>query len=59
MSPGAVTYLLFTLTLAAVFAGIIAYYFGGDRYDRVEAPKHHMLADDVPPPRPGDGDREG
>jgi cbb3-type cytochrome oxidase subunit 3 len=59
MRSGAVTYLLFTLLLAVVFAGIVAYYFGRNRYDRVEAPKHRMLADDDPPPRPGDGNREG
>jgi len=59
MTPRALAYLLFTLLLALIFAGIIAYYFNRKRYDRVESPKHRMLADDDPSPdTTGDG-REG
>lgn len=58
MSPRALAYLLFTLSLAAVFAGIVVYYFGGKRRDRVEAPKYRMLQDDAGPPAdPPDGER--
>ena len=49
MSPRAFLYLLFTLALSAVFAGIVAYYFAGKRRDRVEAPKYRMLRDDPDP----------
>ncbi len=41
-------YLLYTLTLGAVFAGIIAYYFRRGRRERVEAPKYRMLRDEGP-----------
>ena len=59
MTPRALAYLLFTLLLAGIFAGIIAYYFNRKRYERVESPKHRMLADDDPSPdSTGDG-REG
>lgn len=50
MSPRALAYLLFTLSLAAVFAGIVVYYFGRKRRDRVEAPKYRMLQDDTGAP---------
>lgn len=46
MSIRAAAYLLFTLSLSAVFAGIVVYYFRGKRRDRVEAPKYRMLRDD-------------
>lgn len=49
MSPRAAAYLLFTLALAAVFAGIVVYYFRGKRRDRIEAPKYRMLRDDPGP----------
>lgn len=39
-------YLFFTLSLAAVFAGIIAYYFNPGRKQQVEKPKHTMLEED-------------
>ena len=52
MTPRALAYLLFTLFLAGVFAGIIAYYFNRKRYERVEAPKHRMLVDEDPLPIP-------
>jgi len=59
MTPRALAYLLFTLLLAGVFAGIIAYYFNRKRYERVEPPNLRMLADDDPSPdSTGDG-REG
>lgn len=59
MTPRALAYLFFTLLLAGVFAGIIAYYFSRKRYERVEAPKHRMLADDDPLPGSAGSDREG
>lgn len=49
MTSRAVAYLLFTLALSAVFAGIVVYYFRGKRRDRVEAPKYRMLRDDPGP----------
>ena len=59
MTPRALAYLLFTMVLAGIFAGIIAYYFSRKRYDRVEAPKHRMLADDDPLPGSTGSRREG
>ncbi|GAB4232530.1 MAG: hypothetical protein OHK0028_07940 [Deltaproteobacteria bacterium] len=59
MTPRAIAYLFFTLLLAGIFAGIVAYYFNRKRYDRVEAPKHRMLADDDHLPPPGGAGREG
>ena len=59
MTPRALAYLFFTLLLAGVFAGIIAYYFNRKRYDHVEAPKHRMLDDDHPTPGSAGGRREG
>ena len=49
MTSRAVAYLLFTLALSAIFAGIVIYYFGGKRRNRVEAPKYRMLQDDPDP----------
>lgn len=48
-------YLLFTGALVAVFVGIVAYYYGRRRRERVEAPKYRMLEDDSEPRRPGKG----
>jgi len=59
MTLRAVTYLFFTLLLAGIFAGIVAYYFHRKRYDHVEAPKYRMLADDANPSGPAGRDREG
>jgi len=59
MTPRALAYLLFTLLLAGIFAGIIAYYFNRKRYERVESPKHRMLADDDPAPDSTVGRGEG
>jgi len=56
MMPSGLAYLFFTLLLAGIFAGIVAYYFNRKRYETVESPKHRMLADDDPPPEPT-GDR--
>jgi cbb3-type cytochrome oxidase subunit 3 len=58
MTPRALAYLFFTLLLAGIFAGIIAYYFNRKRRDRVEAPKYRMLDDDTLPDSTG-GRREG
>lgn len=50
-------YLLYTLALAAVFAGIIAHYFRRGRRERVEAPKYRMLRDEEPPEGGPEGPR--
>lgn len=50
MSFAAWAYLLFTVVLGAVFAGIIVHYYSRKRCETVEAPKHRMLSDDPPPP---------
>ena len=59
MTLRALAYLFFTLLLSVFFAGIIAYYFNRKRYERVEAPKHRMLADDDPLPDSTASRREG
>ncbi|MEK6696436.1 MAG: cbb3-type cytochrome c oxidase subunit 3 [Candidatus Deferrimicrobiota bacterium] len=59
MTARALAYLFFTLLLAGIFAGIIAYYFNRKRYERVEAPKHRMLDDDDPLPDSRGSRREG
>lgn len=41
-----IAYTVFTLLLAAVFAGIIAYYYNPKRKEEVEEPKHRMLRND-------------
>ncbi|MGE5248559.1 MAG: c-type cytochrome [Verrucomicrobiota bacterium] len=46
MSPRALVYLVFTAMLAIVFAGIVAFYYGRKRFERVERPKYRMLEDD-------------
>lgn len=46
MSLPALAYVLFTLLLAIVLAGIIAYYYNPRRKQQVEKPKHRMLEDD-------------
>lgn len=58
MTASALLYLLFTAVLAAVFAGIVAWYYGKRRFDRVEAPKYRMLEDDDATPGPAGGARE-
>ncbi|GAB4362652.1 MAG: hypothetical protein Kow00128_02580 [Deltaproteobacteria bacterium] len=52
MSIRALAYLLFTLALSAIFAGIVLYTYARKRRDRVEAPKYRMLCDDPEPPSP-------
>jgi len=59
MTPRALLYLLFTALLAGVFAGIVAYYYGRRRFDRVEAPKYRMLQDDDTLPGTAGIDRRG
>jgi cbb3-type cytochrome oxidase subunit 3 len=59
MSLRALLYLLFTALLAAVFAGIVAWYYGRRRFERVEAPKYRMLQDDDDLPGPAGSDRRG
>lgn len=49
MNASGWAYLLFTVALCAVLAGIVAYYFGRRRRERVEAPKYRMLEDDSEP----------
>ncbi len=46
MNFQAIAYTAFTLILAAVFAGIIAYYYNPARRKEVEEPKHRMLRND-------------
>lgn len=58
MTVSALLYFLFTAILAAVFAGIVAYYYGKRRVERVEAPKYRMLEDDDRPPRSAGGGQE-
>ncbi len=58
MSLRALLYLVFTALLAAVFAGIVVYYYGRRRHDRIETPKYRMLDDDNPPGA-ADSDRRG
>jgi cytochrome c oxidase cbb3-type subunit 3 len=43
-----VAYSLFTLLLAAIFAGIIFYYYNPVRKKEVEEPKYRMLSDEEP-----------
>ncbi len=50
MSPSAWAYVLFTVVLGAVFAGIIVHYYSRKRRETVEAPKYRMLADEAEPP---------
>lgn len=40
------TYLLMTLGLFAIFAGIVTWVLAGKRKERLESPKHRMLEDD-------------
>lgn len=55
MSPAAWAYLLFTAALAGAFAGIVWYYFGAGRRDRVEAPKYRMLCEEGSEGKPEGG----
>ncbi|HWQ25242.1 MAG TPA: cbb3-type cytochrome c oxidase subunit 3 [Chlorobaculum sp.] len=46
MNFQAIAYTAFTIILAAVFAGIVIYYYNPRRKDEVEEPKHRMLRND-------------
>jgi cbb3-type cytochrome oxidase subunit 3 len=59
MSLRALLYLLFTVLLAVVLAGIVAYYYGRRRFERVESPKYRMLQDDDNLPGDAGNDRRG
>ena len=59
MSLRALLYLIFTVLLGCVFAGIVAYYYGRRRFHRVESPKYRMLQDDENLPGPAGSDRRG
>ena len=59
MTLRALLYLVFTVLMAAVFAGIVAYYYGRRRERRVEEPKYRMLQEDDNLPDPAGCDRRG
>lgn len=59
MSLRALLYLLFTALLTVVLAGIVAYYYGRRRFERVESPKYRMLQDDDNLPGAAGDDRRG
>ncbi|MEI7787854.1 MAG: cbb3-type cytochrome c oxidase subunit 3 [Chlorobiaceae bacterium] len=46
MSFSGLAYVLFTILLAIISGGIIAYYYNPKRKQNIEAPKHRMLDDD-------------
>ena len=46
MTFAEIAYTLFTFSLAAVMAGIIAWYYNPKRKSEVEEPKYRMLRDD-------------
>lgn len=48
MNIQTVAYSLFTLVLAAIFAGIVFYYYNPRRKKEVEDPKYRMLSEDEP-----------
>ncbi len=58
MSFSAWAYILFTVALGAVFAGIIVHSYSRKRRDTVEAPKYRMLSDD-PEPSGSRGEERG
>ncbi len=57
MTAAGLIYLVFTVALGAVFAGIVRHYYSPKRRDAVEAPKHRMLRDDDG--APGSDRRDG
>lgn len=57
MSFSAWAYVLFTVALGAVFAGIIVHYYSRKRRETVEAPKYRMLSEDPDPSDPHGTDR--
>ena len=46
MNVSGLAYVAFTVLLALISAGIIAYYYNPKRKQKIEAPKHRMLDDD-------------
>lgn len=46
MTPQAMAYFLFGLSLSVLFLVIILYYYSRKRHHRVESPKYKMLEDD-------------
>ncbi|NHQ60164.1 cbb3-type cytochrome c oxidase subunit 3 [Chlorobium sp. BLA1] len=46
MNFSGIAYLIFTIALATVLAGIIFYYYNPKRKEKVEKPKQSMLDDD-------------
>ena len=46
MSFSGLAYVLFTILLAIISGGIIAYYYNPKLKQNIEAPKHRMLDDD-------------
>ncbi len=46
MSIAGLAYLLFTVLLAKISGGIIAYYYNPKRKQKIEEPKHRMLDED-------------
>ena len=46
MNFSGLAYVLFTVLLALISGGIIAYYYNPKRKQKIEAPKHRMLDDD-------------
>ena len=59
MTPRALAYLAFTALLAIVFAGIVGFYYGRKRFERIERPKYRMLEDDDNLPGPPGSERGG
>ncbi len=46
MNISGLAYLLFTVLLAIISGGIIAYYYNPKRKQKIEEPKHRMLDDE-------------
>jgi len=46
VNPSPIAYLIFTVTLGVILAGIIIYTYSRKRKDRMEKPKFRMLEDD-------------
>ena len=46
MNVSGLAYVLFTVFLAIISGGIIAYYYNPKRKEKIEEPKHRMLDDE-------------
>ena len=46
MNVSGLAYVLFTVFLAIISGGIIAYYYNPKRKEKIEEPKHRMIDDD-------------